>query len=294
MVIPGRECVWCGSAANSKEHVFPQWLHKLDGPSRYIAQHGGFQESAPRLVARHDHNERWVEYEAIRGTRAPNLHKVEVKAVCKKCNENWMSQLEQSAKPIIRRLIEGDDIDLTVNDLETLASWAHKTFLMYDQWEESPDRRYRGGDYRAFYADRIPPSHVRLYLAHSPSATFGMWSDSRCVIPPGADAQSYMDAHSPNCGSSWLAVDGMVIVEHWFSPDYPSQDRLRKFGRSVRASSHHTMRKLGAHEIWPAPHELHGWPRRRLDFKEMQAARLSLYNALRSRGVFARRTSPPT
>lgn len=292
MTTVGRKCVWCGSAANSKEHVYPQWLRRFDGPSNYIAEHGSYHEPLPRLVARPGPDGRLVEYEAIRAKQMPNLHEVQVKAVCRDCNSGWMSRLETDIEPIVSRLVRGRGVGLSPEEALTLSTWAHKTFLMYDLWEELPDRRYRQEDYHAFYAARLPQGELRLYIAasNSPFANFAMWSDSRRLIPGGVDAHSYVAANGINCGSSYFAVDGVVVIEHWFAPDYPSADPA---GRFIRWASHRKMRKLGAQEIWPQHDESKSWPRRVLTRRQTEAARLSLFNALRPLPVHARRTTPP-
>jgi len=287
----GRKCVWCGSPANSKEHVYPQWLRKFIGPSSYIAKHGGYQAATPRLIARTDPDGHLVEYEVARGRQTPNLHEVQVKQVCKNCNNQWMSQLE-SVESLIRRLTLGPGAGLSDDEGQTLAIWAHKTFLMYDLWEEAPDRRYREADYESFYSDRKPYGDVQLYLAasHSPHANFAMWSDSCRFIPAGVDPELYVAEHEINCGSSYFAVDGVVIVEYWFSSGFPSEDPT---GRKLKKAAHRKMKRLGMQQLWPDTEVLSRWPKRVLNDKQTEAARLSLFNALGRLPVHARRIPPP-
>lgn len=292
MTTGGRKCVWCGSPANSKEHVYPQWLRKFEGPSSYIAKHGSYQEPAPRLIARPGADGRLVEFEAVRAKTMPNLHEVQVKVVCRECNSGWMSRLETDTEPIVRRLAQGPQTSLSAAESEILACWAHKSFLMYDLWEETPDRRYRTKDYEAFHADRKPFGDVRLYLAasRSPNANFSMWSDSRRLIPGRVEPHLYVRNHEINCGTSYIAVDGVVIIEHWFSPDYPPKDPAARF---IRWASHRKMKWLNTQEIWPQRANVQNWRRRTLTPRQTEAARLSLFNALRPLPVHAKRTSPP-
>lgn len=133
---------------------------------------------------------------------------------------------------------------------------------------------------------------MRLYLAASdgPGAKFGMYSDSNTVFPSGVDEDSYVAAHGKNCGAAYFAVDGVVIIEHWFAPEYPSTELAGKF---VKRTSRHKMRKLKTQEIWPTQDGLQNWPRRRLSHRKTEAARLSLLHALRRLRVHAIRTTPP-
>lgn len=254
-----------------------------------IAELGGYQDPEPQLVTRRYQDEGWVEFEHTRGAREAVLHEAQVGVVCRECNSGWMSNFEKTVKPIIIRLVSERGFDVSAEDQRTLASWAHKTFLMYDQWRPVEDRRYHPEDYHAFYRDRLPPENSRLYLGYSPFATFGMYSDSRCLIPAGVDEQAYMDAYSPNCGSSFIAADGLFLVEHWFSPHYPTHVRLRMFGRSPMAASHRTLQKLRVHAIWPQPQQFSNWRRQELGEGGLEAARLSLYNTMLNARVHAKR-----
>lgn len=288
----GRKCVWCGSPANSKEHVYPQWLQNFDGPSDYIAKNGHYQDARPQLIVRTDPDGRLVEYPAVRAKKEPILHQVKVRAVCQECNSGWMSRLETKTKPIVRRLTQGPGSAPSSEEMETLSSWTHKTFLMYDLWETPLNRRYQSEDYENFYNIRRPPEDTRIYIgaSHSPGASFAMWSDSNWLIPGGTDADSYVSSHGKNIGSSYLAVDGLVIIEHWFSSDYPSSD---PDGKSVLISSHRKMRRLGTQEIHPKPRSFGRWPRRVLGLRRTEAARLALLDAMRSLPVHANMVHPP-
>lgn len=285
--------MWCGSTPLSAEHVYPQWLQKFDGPSKYIAQDGQSKDSEPWLVTRRDASGCLIEYEDVRGRRTDHIHKVRVRQVCEDCNNGWMSQLE-SVQTLIQRLCLGPGEGLSKAESRTLATWAHKTFLMYDLWHAEPDRYYRTEDYQAFYTNREPCGDVRLYVAFSGSnskaATFGMWHEAERLIPAGLDPHAYETEHGINYGSSYFAVDGVVIFEHWFAPDYPSTDPV---GRAIKKASHRKMRTLGTQQIWPRRQACLRWPRRVLNHDETEAARLGLFDASHFLPVLAKRVPPP-
>lgn len=293
----GRKCVWCGAQANSKEHVFPQWLRRMKGPAAFIAENGGFQEPVPRIIARTDPDGRLIEYEATRGgEREPNLHEVVVKQVCIDCNTKWMSQLESGPngmEPLLRRMALGIETGLSTEEGRKLATWAHKNFLMYDLYAEKPDRRYRSEDYREFFSNREPFGDVRLYLAASDRlvAPYGMYSDSNIVFPNGVDNDSYAAANGKNCGAAFFAVDDVIIIEHWFAPEYPSTEPT---GNYVKQTSHRNMLKLKTQQIWPPQDASLAWPpRRKLSPRQTESALLSLFNVLGRLPVQATRTPPP-
>jgi hypothetical protein len=53
-----------------------------------------------------------------------------MKGVCKKCNNEWMSALEDAVEPIVLRVFGGVDVDLlSISEMEILASWTAKTAI---------------------------------------------------------------------------------------------------------------------------------------------------------------------
>lgn len=263
----------------------------LQGPAAYIAKHGSYQNSEPRFIARVDAAERLVEYAEKRGKRTPVLHEVQVK-VCAGCNTGWMSRMEMDIAPLVRRLTEGPGGAVDPDEQRRLSTWVHKTFLMYDLYEEREDRRYRPPDYTGLVETGAPVGDIQIYLAaaDSPFANFGMWSDSRVLVPGRVDAMAYATSHPPNCGTSYFAVDGVVLIEHWFSPDYPGMDPAARF---VRWRGNRTPERLGMKRIWPASGLPIDWPPTVLSTRTLHRARLSLFNALRFMPVVAERVPPP-
>lgn len=287
----GRRCVWCGAPANSKEHVYPQWLHSFQGPKAYITKHGPVQPPEPRLVARINALNELVEYEYIRGKQVPNLHQVKVKAVCRACNSGWMSRMETAVKPLVERLVlpsMTSPTTLTPDDQEKLAAWVHKCFLMYAQWSDREDRPFGPEDYATFYNERLPHGDVRIYMgaSRSPLAEFATWIEPQLFIPHGAEPAEYARRVGRNCCSAFLAVDGLVFIEHWFSSQYPSENLTARW---IRYRSDAKARRSGVAPIWPTTgHEI-SWPDKILGHADTEAARLSLFRYLARLRVAAKR-----
>lgn len=57
---------------------------------------------------------------------------IEVKRVCARCNNGWLAALEQRAKPLLTRPIQGDPTSFHFIDVLTVASWAYKTCILAD------------------------------------------------------------------------------------------------------------------------------------------------------------------
>ena len=116
-----RCCVFCGSPANSREHVFAKRLCKRAGAVRFPVIPGLFIEG--------------------KGTTTRKTHHIEgvqVRHVCANCNNTWMNDLEAWFERRLGCLIEPGWPKLALPMIETLkverhhlAEWLMKTAVMF-------------------------------------------------------------------------------------------------------------------------------------------------------------------
>lgn len=107
-----RTCIFCGSSKElTREHVFPDWLSsmfdkKIQGTN----------------VVRGDNLDR---------TWQSSLFQDKIKAICKTCNNGWMSNIESDVKGVLTKLaFTYDAHNLTFEDQRKLALWVQKTTLV--------------------------------------------------------------------------------------------------------------------------------------------------------------------
>lgn len=145
LVSMSKQCLFCDNAVNSKEHVWPRWLIRLLNAA---------EESRPMSLRRHD------------GTVANWLAKnspLQFKEVCIQCNNEWMSDLENAAIPVMTPLIRGKAMTLNTGQQTTIGAWATKCAMLFDAHD--------AGD--VFY-DRLDRLHFRRSLTPPLNST-GIW-----------------------------------------------------------------------------------------------------------------------
>lgn len=117
-----RFCIFCGHNRNklSKEHIFPDWLGTgnhvemgVDGFSIRFQEYSYEPVSGKRIV-----NE--FRRPIIRNGD-PHKHKLEV--VCEECNNEWMSELQNEAKPLLLGLLSGELNTLNQEQRNMLTKW---------------------------------------------------------------------------------------------------------------------------------------------------------------------------
>ncbi|MEV4560885.1 hypothetical protein AB0K51_28350 [Kitasatospora sp. NPDC049285] len=168
-----RSCAFCGGRPLSKEHVLGQWMRVAFAPEDLV---NGLHYRA-NTATTHQH--------------AQGLLNGTVKAVCKPCNNGWMSGLESGVKPFLPAMINGRQVFLNREQQQVLAAWSLKTMLMMAKAHNPPEPIIPAGDYTDFYRERRPSAAMvaRTGFALMPeNAQVALASDFSChalVVPDG-------------------------------------------------------------------------------------------------------------
>src|SRR5438128_2367678 len=118
-----RNCVFCGAAGVSEEHIFPRWLRhalppleKFRGQERSRTYWPGQAQEKQLLIAKREFQEPFTENR--------------VRRVCRACNHGWMNELEMTIRPMLTTMIHGDPVQMTPANCANLALWATKTVML--------------------------------------------------------------------------------------------------------------------------------------------------------------------
>src|SRR5690349_5445572 len=87
-----RTCVFCGGSPVTKEHVWPDWARRKLASSESFPHYRRLERQGQDPV-----DKRWL---------AP-AHTMTVSAVCRPCNNGWMSELEARAKELLEPVLDG-------------------------------------------------------------------------------------------------------------------------------------------------------------------------------------------
>jgi hypothetical protein len=110
-----KNCIFCDSRQLTREHLWSEWTYKFF-PKRRDGRHKRILfKTAP-----HDRKLWSVEQNAH---RQGDTSSIRVRCVCQRCNNGWMSQLEELAKPALEKLITGSPIVLSDEQQEHVSAW---------------------------------------------------------------------------------------------------------------------------------------------------------------------------
>ncbi len=146
-------CKFCGGEGLSDEHIFAKWIGRLlakDVPpgARYVFRHRSAHPEAG--VAEHD--------------KTASLPAYRTRSFCTRCNNGWMSRLEERVRPILEPLILGEPRTLSRSDQETLAFWATKTLLGFQSIDHPTTKWARPEDYAALHEAQAPLPYSQVWL----------------------------------------------------------------------------------------------------------------------------------
>jgi hypothetical protein len=141
-----KTCLFCSNTKLTREHIWPQWL---------LAMFPKRRRTATRKIHGQPAN-----------TWETNTLELTAKVVCRDCNEGWMSDLENYAKPFVAHFIRfrGQRTFLSDDAIVAITAWVTlRTMIMDTLLPRHP--YYRDAEREAFKETLTPPDGTRIWLA---------------------------------------------------------------------------------------------------------------------------------
>ncbi len=141
-----RKCVFCGREGASREHV---WKRSWFGEVLPTADEGEWVHS----------------YEEGDDARIWHNRELDVvvKGPCESCNNGWMNELDDAARPLVDPMILAQHVQLSPANQALLATWTAKIAMMLDLARAEPavlpEQRHW------LYEKREPPPNALIWLA---------------------------------------------------------------------------------------------------------------------------------
>jgi hypothetical protein len=206
-----RTCIFCGSAAGSREHVFPEWLNdvfgydaKESGPATWRMSNAGVQ---------------------VREFQKPDVATLVTRRICHGCNTGWMAKLEDRARPILMPMIERRTLtSVSGADAILAATWGVKTAMtLATAAATEVDHWFPAGDCAIVCSQDRPPSNYNVFAASlaGPAPAISH-----------AAAMASVDVSTPNDGGIYtytIQVGGLVLQSNRTTtaiPKFPGLDRM--------------------------------------------------------------------
>jgi len=136
-----RRCLFCDKPANSKEHLWSDWVLKSLKSRDPIVQTLG---KAPSKTF---------------------TGPVTVRCVCRECNNGWMSGLEARVKPLVGSLMQDVSVCLDAAQQKDVSLWALKTAMVLEGTKSrSAAHCYQQADCEQLRLSSSIPARTRIWL----------------------------------------------------------------------------------------------------------------------------------
>lgn len=117
-----RKCLFCDNTKLTKEHIYPKWIFKYIGGLGNLR----FKPQNSLVGVNWTENDTFFIDKIEKGKNVP-YSDFAVKCVCADCNNGWMSNLESTVEPILRKLFDSETLgQLSISEKEAiqLSCWA--------------------------------------------------------------------------------------------------------------------------------------------------------------------------
>ena len=159
-----KKCAFCTRPADSPEHIFSDWMIELLPPDqRYVCNE--------RIVPRDE----YIRYQRRK-------IRFVAKAVCTRCNNGWMSDLEGLLKSVIGDVLVGNwgAIKIfTPEQLKTIAAFAFKTLVLANHKDLGKKRPFFTRRQRSLFRRQLAiPAGVSVFVAAREDVAgkyYGFW-----------------------------------------------------------------------------------------------------------------------
>jgi hypothetical protein len=151
---PRGQCIFCGGTKLSKEHVWPNWLKNhmpRDAPHHvHLTTVGKFVDGKSWGRAR---NER----------RTGDAKARRLRVVCRTCNNEWMSKLQTTCKPLLLPFLAGQWPNLSDTEQQQLATWATMSTMVWE-YAHLPTRATPREQHEYFRQTQVPPDGWKIWI----------------------------------------------------------------------------------------------------------------------------------
>ena len=258
MARPQRFCIFCGKPGLTKEHVWADWL------KRYIPKtEVSYTSLSATLHPTHS--------EFKRKKVGGDLRSRKLRVVCKSCNNGWMSQLQERAKPLLLPLIKCEAAAFSYEDQELLSAWIAMFVMVAEHFDRykvvstKKERQYLRRQLKA------PPNWNICIGDHEKKTWPGLLAHFAVPLRGSKHYPKLMDNGLPRPNTQTMTF----VVGRLFVHARSSATDLFENTRLVRPDI--------LAEIWPIRRRIIGWPKVALTDRDADSIASSLH--LRSDAV---------
>ncbi len=178
---------------------------------------------------------------------------IQVREVCRPCNQGWMNDREQGVRPFLEPMLKGDPITTTPEQMARLAQWCAQKFIVMEHASRGTSLTPRPDREALRIAGQIPP-YFRIYMGnHLSKSRSASRRDSLTLSLSAAGPVPPLNGMYRNIQTISLIIGKLFI--------HLNAARVDGFDFE---STYFVSRVWDECRIWPDPNSSHSWPHRPL------------------------------
>ena len=143
--------------------------------------------------------------------KSGNAFNIQVRAVCVPCNSGWINRRESEVRPFLERMIKGEPVTLTPQDVETLAKRCAQKFIVMEHaalgTAVTPKK-----DNVAFRELGKIPDYFRIYVGnHTSKSWSGSTRHSHTMARSSVGSSPPLDGNARNIQTISLLMGRLFI-----------------------------------------------------------------------------------
>lgn len=239
---PQGKCIYCGGKGLTHEHLYADWIRKyLSTPTD---AHGIEEvETSPtgQETRRLNH-------------RSGDLHSKRIRRVCKTCNNGWMSQLQEAAKPLLTPMLDGDTITLNRQKQKIIAAWA-TMIAMTGEFAADRFVAVPQSDRDALRRTQRTPLNWRIWLGrfHELPENTRWVHRVATLAEKGTEARASDTSCPPNTQTTTICVGKHLLVHVMSSALGKQIVRRWNFDRRIAQGLRQIFPAAAENIVWPPP-----------------------------------------
>ncbi len=205
-------CIFCGNKPLTKEHIWGQWI------TEYVSR--TTNKYAFGHVVAHKKPEDNIERSSL---RAGDPIGANVRVVCGPCNNEWMSQLQEKAKPHLIPLFKGETVWLKKSDQAAIADWIIMATMTAEYIQRDPSMIAISQTDRNKFFERKPLANWKVWIApFQRKHWIGQWVHTSVPIYPSEDVPPLTSDGRPRPNAQNTTFVIGQLYAHAMSGPYPN------------------------------------------------------------------------
>lgn len=245
---PQGQCIFCQGHGMTKQHIWPNWISRSEIAAKSnTAREANNTQNLQNIRLEYDPNNKLTTVIPVnkniihQGSRLSR----KVRMVCAKCNNEWMSIIENKCKELVIALQSFKNVKLNYKNQLDLATWI-TILTVIAEFTDVPSKRIPVKERRDFYENKTPIEGWQIWIGKYNGTEWDLRYQHRgksmgaSGIKDGMGEKEDIFEASAQCSTFVMGGLAIFVVSPGIglNPDYFSSSYINNMAKIWPASEH--------------------------------------------------------